>query len=491
MNRDRCPADDLLDAGRNAPTRPRRTVDGHLRTAGMTTPAELADAEALRRPRSRARADRGPASAPTCSPTSVDEADLIRQHSPLMSPLVWDLAHIGNQEELWLLREVGGREPDAPGHRPALRRVRAPARRAPHPAAAAARPRRARTSPRSAAGCSTCSRRRTCSTAAPLVDRRLRLRHDRPARAAARRDDARHPPAAPRAPPVLTRRRRRPRPADAVRLPAEVLVPGGPFTMGTCTEPWALDNERPAHTVDVPAFWIDTAPVTNGAYQQFIADGGYDDPRWWTPGGLGAPAAGRAGRAAVLAPRRRRLAAAALRRDRAGAAPTSRCCTCAGTRPTRTRAGPGGGCPPRPSGRRPPGTTRRPGAPAATRGATTTPRPRHANLGQRHLRPRAGRRYPAGAAPLRRAPADRRRLGVDLQRLPPYPGFAAFPYREYSEVFFGAEYKVLRGGSFGARPGRLPGHVPQLGPPDPAADLRRLPHRPGRRPATAGGGRPA
>ena len=30
----------------------------------------------------------------------------------------------------------------------------------------------------------------------------------------------------------------------------------------------------------------------------------------------------------------------------------------------------------------------------------------------------------------------------------PYPGFRAFPYREYSEVFFGPEYKVLRGGSW-------------------------------------------
>ena len=29
-----------------------------------------------------------------------------------------------------------------------------------------------------------------------------------------------------------------------------------------------------------------------------------------------------------------------------------------------------------------------------------------------------------------------------------YPGFEAFPYREYSEVFFGDEYKVLRGGSW-------------------------------------------
>src|SRR5262249_31653454 len=28
-----------------------------------------------------------------------------------------------------------------------------------------------------------------------------------------------------------------------------------------------------------------------------------------------------------------------------------------------------------------------------------------------------------------------------------YPGFHAFPYPEYSEVFFGDEYKVLRGGS--------------------------------------------
>lgn len=41
---------------------------------------------------------------------SVDDDELTAQHSPLMSPLVWDLAHIGNQEELWLLRAVGGRE---------------------------------------------------------------------------------------------------------------------------------------------------------------------------------------------------------------------------------------------------------------------------------------------------------------------------------------------------------------------------------------------
>jgi len=33
-----------------------------------------------------------------------------------------------------------------------------------------------------------------------------------------------------------------------------------------------------------------------------------------------------------------------------------------------------------------------------------------------------------------------------------YPGFRAFPYREYSEVFFGQDYRVLRGGSWATRP---------------------------------------
>jgi iron(II)-dependent oxidoreductase len=34
----------------------------------------------------------------------------------------------------------------------------------------------------------------------------------------------------------------------------------------------------------------------------------------------------------------------------------------------------------------------------------------------------------------------------------PYPGFTPWPYKEYSEVFFGPDYKVLRGGSFGVSP---------------------------------------
>ncbi len=37
----------------------------------------------------------------------------------------------------------------------------------------------------------------------------------------------------------------------------------------------------------------------------------------------------------------------------------------------------------------------------------------------------------------------------------PWPGFGAFPYPEYSEVFFGPEHRVLRGGSWATRPGAV------------------------------------
>jgi iron(II)-dependent oxidoreductase len=80
------------------------------------------------------------------------------------------------------------------------------------------------------------------------------------------------------------------------------------------------------------------------------------------------------------------------------------------------------------------------------------PGPGQANLGQRHLSPAPVGAYPDGASPL----GVHQLIGdvwewVDTD-FHGYPGFAAFPYREYSEVFFGPRYKVLRGGSFGTDP---------------------------------------
>jgi iron(II)-dependent oxidoreductase len=55
--------------------------------------------------------------------------------------------------------------------------------------------------------------------------------------------------------------------------------------MGTDDRAWAYDNERPAHLVDVAAFRMDVAAVTNGQYLRFMEDGGYRRPELWTEEG--------------------------------------------------------------------------------------------------------------------------------------------------------------------------------------------------------------
>ena len=56
-----------------------------------------------------------------------------------------------------------------------------------------------------------------------------------------------------------------------------------------------------------------------------------------------------------------------------------------------------------------------------------------------------------------------------------YPGFEAFPYREYSEVFFGDELQGAARRLLGDPPARRPAQLPQLGPAAAAPDLRRHP----------------
>jgi iron(II)-dependent oxidoreductase len=64
-----------------------------------------------------------------------------------------------------------------------------------------------------------------------------------------------------------------------------VHVPGGPFVMGTDDRTWALDNERPSHGVEVLDFYLDSTPVTNRAYNEFVEDGGYEKKELWDPEG--------------------------------------------------------------------------------------------------------------------------------------------------------------------------------------------------------------
>jgi iron(II)-dependent oxidoreductase len=377
----------------------------------------------------------------------VEEDDLVRQHSPLMSPLVWDLAHVANQEELWLLRAVAGREPMHPEIDPLYDAFEHP--RAKRPALPLLPPAQARNYAGDVRGRVLDLIERVSFTGSKLVDQGFvfgmiaqhEQQHDETMLATHQLRKGHQ---------VLTAPPPGPAPADAARLPAEVLVPGGPFTMGTSAEPWALDNERPAHTVDVPAFYLDTTPVTNARYLEFISAGGYDDPRWWTAAGWD-----HRQRANLSAPLSwRRDGAGQWLRRRFGviepvppAEPVMHVCWYEADAYARW------------AGRRLPTEAEWEKAarhdPASGRSmrypwGDDDPTAELANLGQRHLQPAPAGSFPAGAAP-----SGARQLIGDVWEWTasdflPYPGFVAWPYKEYSEVFWGSDYKVLRGGAFSA-----------------------------------------
>jgi iron(II)-dependent oxidoreductase len=423
------------------------TATGSL-PADAVDAVDAVDAEALRArvaallARARARS--------TALTDAVDEADLVAQHSPLMSPLVWDLAHIGSQEELWLVRDVGGHAPlrpeidalyDAFRHSRASR-VDLPLLR---PSEARAYVAEVRDKALDALAASPLRGR-------PLVERGFAFgmivqheqQHDETMLATHQLRDGAAVLHAPD-PPV----------AAAPPAVPEVLVPAGPFTMGTDTEPWALDNERPAHVVDLPAFRIDTAPVTNARYAAFVDAGGYDDPRWWSRRGWAHRV-----EAGLRAPlywerddtggwwRRRFGLVEPVPADE----PVCHVCSFEAEAYAAW------------AGRRLP--TEAEWEKAARFDPTTgrsrrypwgddPPTPAHANLGQRHLRPAPVGAYPAGASAL-----GVHQLVGDVWEWTgsgwhPYPGFRVFPYPEYSQVFFGGDYRVLRGGAFGTDPSAI------------------------------------
>ncbi len=369
--------------------------------------------------------------------TDLDEPTLVAQHDPLMSPLVWDLAHVGQQEELWLLRGV---DPSRPGMLPpdvdslydAFKH-----RRADRPSLPLLPPVQARAYDHEVRGRVLDVLDRTPAdelfTAAMVVQHEEQ--HDETMFATLQLRQG---------PPVLLERRLLP-PGRPVQ-PNRVLVPGGEFVLGVdaATEPFSLDNERPAHTVQVGPFWIGRVPVTSAQWREFIADGGYRRRELWS-----APGWAHRAQAGLERPKFWTTEGTRVRfgveEDVPPDEPVQHICfyeaeafaAWAGARlPTEVEWEKA--CawdPARQSRRRWPW-------------GSQPPAEHLANLGGLGLRPAPAGAYPAGASGYGAEQMIGDVWEWTLSDFAPWPGFTPMIYRQYSEPFFGPDYKVLRGGSW-------------------------------------------
>ena len=332
----------------------------------------------------------------------LHEKVLRAQHSPLMSPLIWDLAHIGNYEDLWLVRSLGGAavRPEIDDLYDAFRQPRRD------------RPRLPLLAPSETTEYLTRVRNRALELLAasdlagddPLLTdayvHRMVVQHEHQHNETML--------ATLQMSGLVVDIETGPAPSLDWQTAGEAEVPAGPFVMGTDTDAWALDNERPAHPVHLDAFSIDVAPVDNQAWIRFVEEGGYVTERLWSEAGW------------------------RWRNEEDLAAPQN------------WERGRGGRWQRRRMGRT---EELRPNEPV-----------QHVCWYEAEAFARwAGRRLPSEPE-WEKANSSGVLQGVGhgwewtSSDFLPYPGFEAFPYREYSEVFFGRDYKVLRGSSWATHP---------------------------------------
>ena len=312
----------------------------------------------------------------------LDDEQLNRVYSPILSPLAWDLGHIANFEELWLVQAVGEREPlhgDLGRFYDAIENPRKTRGELPILRDAELRSYLADVRER------TLEVLNDVEIDAGVEDPLLRegfvyemliaheLQHNETMLQLLQMVDGYEAPstqvgmAAPPAPP----------------RPEMVAVEGGEHEIGAPGTGFAYDNERPRHDVELAPFEIDRAPVTNGAYIAYMEETGAEAPLYWD-------------------------------RDAEGGW-------------VRTAMG-----------RRDPVDPLQPVIHVSWHEADAFAR-------------WAGKRLPtereweAACASLQLLGQVWEWTSSDFLA---YPGFEAFPYREYSEVFFGDTYKVLRGGSW-------------------------------------------
>jgi gamma-glutamyl hercynylcysteine S-oxide synthase len=330
--------------------------------------------------------------------SDLDGEQLTSVYSPIMSPLAWDLGHIAAYEDLWLAHRQAGLallEPQLADVYDAFetpRGVRGEVD-ALGPEAAFAYMRAVR------------ERTELALEQGQIVDGQIfemvvrhELQHCETMRqtmaiAGLLSEDELPPPADGRA----TTGPATASPGASVQ-PGEqqawASIPAGEFAMGADDDGFAYDNERPRHAVVLDAFQVTRRPVTNASWMHFSEGGGYERREWWSDEGWAWKQQHELTHHPAVA---------------AGA----------------------------------------PGAPAC-----------HLSWFEAEAFARAhGARLPSEAEWERAARYERSPLrdrGVVWEWTSSwfggYPGFVAYPYREYSEVFFGERYRVLRGGSWATSP---------------------------------------
>ena len=382
---------------------------------------------------------------------SLTDDDVARQHDPLMSPILWDLGHIAGFEALWLGQNLDG--PIEFGEMPGLydpfahpRRERGalplPGRADILAALAAIRER-------------TLERVGTLALDGPspllrdgyvvhMVAQHEYQHNETMLQALQLKQGAPY-----RAPRTSAQA------AAATALPAGMVsVPGGVYPLGTDDRASAYDNERPRHAQALAPFAIDVAPVSNGDYLAFIDDGGYRTRRWWSEAGWTWRDA--AGAEAPMYWTRAESGWRTRSMDRVhDVEPAHPVCHVSWYEAEAYS---------RWAGKRLPTEAEWEVAaswdPAAHRArrfpwGERPPTAADANVDQLRF----------GTAPIGSYAGNLSPLGCSgmigdvwewtSSELTAYPGFEAFPYPEYSAVFFGVEYKVLRGGSWATRPGAI------------------------------------
>jgi iron(II)-dependent oxidoreductase len=390
--------------------------------------------------------------------SGLSDEDLHRQHDPLMSPIIWDVGHIAHFEELWLTQNLDGaiEFSEMPGMYNPFEHPRATR-------AALALPTLAQMT------------ERLREIRARVFDRldSLEWNDDNPLLKGGYvynmvlQHEYQHnetilqtlqlkkgaPYQAPRgivfpAPGESKANRHAP------DIGAMVSFAGGRVTIGTDDRAAAYDNERPQHEVDMRPFLIDCTAVTNGQYLDFISDGGYARQEFWS----------KAGRQWVtetgaVAPKHWfRDGDAWFHRimDVTRAVDRSRpvCHVCYHEAEAFAKW----------SGKRLPTEFEWEAAaswdPASNsaRGfpwGDSAPTSRLANIDQLSFDIAPVDAYDRNVSPIGCYGMIGDTWEWTSSDFGGYPGFESFPYKEYSEEFFGSEYKVLRGGSWATRPGAI------------------------------------